>query len=317
MSSARTIRLGTRASLLARCQADWTADQLRAAGQTVEIIEITTKGDVLAGPLSAGGGIGLFTRTIQQALLAQEVDLAVHSLKDLPTEPVEGLLLAAVPERENVSDVLISREPMEFEALAQGAIVGTGSLRRRAQLLHVRPDLDIRDIRGNLDTRLRKLDEGLYDAIILAAAGLRRLGWDHVSTTVLPASVMLPAVGQGALGWEIRSDDQSLRDALRAIEHRSSRLSVLAERALLRTLRAGCLAPVGAWGRVEGECLKLDAVVLDPKGVERRFVSMQISSPALDEQVAEELGRSLGETLRADGADALIHASRADNPPGN
>lgn len=314
MSLARTIRLGTRASLLARCQADWTADRLRAAGHEVEIVEITTKGDVLAGPLSAGGGIGLFTRTIQQALLDREVDLAVHSLKDLPTERVEGLQLAAVPLREEVSDVLIARVPTNLEDLPLGAVVGTGSLRRRAQLWHVRRDLDLRDIRGNLDTRLRKLDEGQFDAIVLAAAGLRRLGWDHVNATALPHSIMLPAVGQGALGWEIRADDDSLRDALRAIEDRASRLSVLAERALLRKLRAGCLAPVGAWGRIDAHGLKLDAVVLDPQGTERQFASMQLSGSEFDESTAEELGESLGERLLADGAESLIHATRPSSP---
>ncbi|MCA9105506.1 MAG: hydroxymethylbilane synthase [Planctomycetales bacterium] len=310
MSLERPIRLGTRGSMLARRQADWTAQRLRDAGHSVEIIEITTKGDVVTGSLAAAGGIGLFTRAIQQALLDQEIDLAVHSLKDLPTDPVSGLRLGGVPEREVVSDVLIGREPISLSDLPAGAVVGTGSLRRRAQLWHARRDLDIRDIRGNLDTRLRKLDEGQYDAIILASAGLKRLGWDHVHATELPHDIMLPAVGQGALGWEIRSGDDDLAAALAEIEHRESHLAVLAERSLLRELRGGCLAPVGAHAVVDEHSLRLDAVVLDPQGTERRFATIQLSGSELTPQVAEEAGRTVANQLLADGAEALIQASR-------
>ena len=192
------LRLGTRGSALALWQAEWIAGRLRELGTAVELIRIQTAGDVSSQPLQAGGGQGLFTKEIQRALLDDRIDLAVHSLKDLPTEPVPGLVLAAVPPRESCGDVLVSNTARCLADLPPQAIVGTGSQRRRCQLLHHRPDLHVGDIRGNVDTRLRKLDEGEYDAIILAAAGLKRLGWSHRIAEVIPPSVMLPAVGQGA-----------------------------------------------------------------------------------------------------------------------
>ncbi|HAN97500.1 MAG TPA: hydroxymethylbilane synthase [Planctomycetaceae bacterium] len=310
MTASTPIRLGTRASLLARWQADWTAARLRERGHEVEIVEIATRGDLETRPLGEIGGQGLFTKAIQTALLENAIDLAVHSLKDLPTDRIDGLRLGAIPEREPVGDLLIGREPTDLESLAPGAIIGTGSLRRRAQLLHARPDLDVRDIRGNLDTRLRKLDDGDYDAIVLAAAGIGRLGWDHVAAWPIPIELMFPAVGQGALGWEIRSDDARMAEVLAPLDHAPSRFAVTAERALLRELRAGCLAPVGAYGRVEGTTLHLDAVVLDPQGIERIDHRLCWADITLDDATAEEAGESVARELKQEGATRLIDPAR-------
>jgi len=194
------LRLGTRASALARWQADWVAAELNKLGVLVEMILISTQGDVSSRPLGAIGGQGVFTKELQRALLDGTIDLAVHSLKDLPTERAAGLRLAAVPERESTRDVLVSRVASSFLALPPDARIGTGSIRRRAQLLHSRPDLQISEIRGNVDTRLRKLDEGQYEAIVLAEAGLKRLGLGDRITQILPTELMLPAVGRAR--WE-------------------------------------------------------------------------------------------------------------------
>jgi hydroxymethylbilane synthase len=302
---ARPLRIGTRGSPLARWQAEHIAGRLRDLGNEVEIVFITTQGDVRSGPLGQIGGQGLFTKEIQRALLAEEVDIAVHSLKDLPTEPVEGLTLGAVPERESPGDVLVSRRFDDFESLPASARIGTGSLRRRTQLLHTRPDLVIEDIRGNVDTRLRKLDDGEFDAIVLAQAGLTRLGLASRITQVLPREVMLPAVGQGALGIEIRADDERAQNAVGPLDDADTRAAVVAERALLAELRGGCLAPVGAWGRMDGEQLLLNAVVLSSDG-KVRLHAQDASSPA----DAASLGRRVAQSLRQQGSDDLIAASR-------
>ncbi len=244
------IRLGTRQSPLARWQADFVADQLRNLGVDVVMVPIVTAGDVSTTPLGESGGVGLFTKEIQRALLDRRCDLAVHSLKDLPTEPVDGLALAAVPVREDVSDCLIARTARRLEELPGGAKIGTGSKRRAAQIRAMRPDVEVLDIRGNVDTRLRKLDEGQYDAILLAAAGLKRLGLDHRITQRFTCSEMLPAVGQAALGLETRVDDCATIEIVERISHLPTHQSVLAERAMLRALRGGCLAPVAALATV-------------------------------------------------------------------
>ena len=197
-----SLRIGTRATALARWQAEWIARQLGERGVEVELVPISTTGDQQHGTIESIGGQGIFTKEIQRALLEGRIDLAVHSLKDLPTDVVPGLCVTAVPERAAVGDVLVCRKWASLDELPQRATLGTGSLRRRAQLLHVRPDLQIRDIRGNVDTRLRKLDQGEYDAIVLAEAGLRRLGLADRITQVLPLTLLLPAVGQGALAVE-------------------------------------------------------------------------------------------------------------------
>jgi hydroxymethylbilane synthase len=323
----RILRLGTRGSQLARWQAEWVAGELRRLGHAVELVEIATRGDVeRARSIEEIGTRGVFTKEIQRALLAGEVDLGVHSLKDLPTEPVEGLVIAAVPPRESAADVLViragsgeqgagSREPHEISRasllasrslLPIGARVGTGSLRRQAQLRHVRADLRTEDIRGNVDTRLRKLDEGQFDAIVLAEAGLRRLGLAERITQVLPFEVMLPAIGQGALAIECRADDNETRAAIAALEDSATRAAVTAERALLAHLRGGCMAPVGAWGRIEGNVLHLSAVVLSADGSQR--LAANDSDSAED---AELLGRRVAEKLLAAGAGELIRSSRA------
>ncbi len=302
----RMLRLGTRGSKLARWQAEWVADQLRRRGHEVELVEIATRGDTeRAISIEEIGTRGVFTKEIQRALLAGDVDLAVHSLKDLPTEPVEGLVLAAVPPRESSADVLVSRRAVALENLPREARVGTGSLRRQAQLRHVRPDLRVTDVRGNVDTRLRKLDEGQFDAIILAEAGLRRLGLGNRITQVLPLDAMLPAVGQGALAIECRTDDDKTRAILAPLEDHATRAAITAERALLDHLHGGCMAPIGALGRVEAGALQLFAVVLNVEG-SRRLAAIDLAPPS----DAEELGRRLAASLVAQGAAELIASAR-------
>ena len=299
------LRLGTRASALARWQAEWVAAQLTELGVGVELVPITTQGDVKSGPLGQIGGQGLFTKELQRALLDEQIDLAVHSLKDLPTAPVEGLLIAAVPPRESTADVLISPQARRIGELPDEARVGTGSLRRKAQLLHLRPDLVIEDIRGNVETRLRKLEEGEYDAIILAEAGLKRLGLADRIRHVIPPTVMLSAVGQGALGIETRTDDARTRKLVALLDHEPTHLAVVAERMLLFTLRAGCLAPVGGLAQVAGERLTLSAVVLSPDGRQR-----VTAAAAMTTNDATYLGQAVAEELLAQGAAKLISGAK-------
>jgi hydroxymethylbilane synthase len=299
------LRLGTRASLLATWQANWVAARLQELGFEVEQVLVTTSGDEQQTPVAAGGSVGIFTKEIERELLADRIDLAVHSLKDLPTDPVPGLTLAAVPQRAPVCDVLVSSRYSSFEELPQGASVGTGSLRRRAQLLHARPDLQMRDIRGNVDTRLRKLRQGEYDAIVLAEAGLRRLGFADQITQVLPLSLILPAIGQGALGIETRADDQPVRQAVAQLDHPETHAAVVAERAMLSALHGGCMAPIAAWGRVENAALTLSGRVLCSNG------SGQVEATLIAAcQEAESLGRRVAEALLAQGAAAWIEAAR-------
>ncbi|TWT33331.1 hydroxymethylbilane synthase [Blastopirellula retiformator] len=302
------IRIGTRGSQLAQWQANWVADQLRAGGAEVEIIQIATQGDVTKGPLDSIGGRGVFTTEIQAALLDNRIDVAVHSLKDLPTEAVAGLRLTAVPERAADGDVLISPKASDVLSLPNEAIIGTGSMRRKAQLLHLRSDLQIRDIRGNLDTRLRKLDDGHYDAIILAEAGLRRLEMYERIRHVIPKTQMLPAVGQGALGLEIRENDMVSADVLAPLNHAPSHYSVLAERSMLRNLRGGCLAPVGAWGRIDDakQLLFLDGVVVSGDG-HHKITASACGPP----NRAEDIGRQVADQLAIQGAERLIAFARA------
>lgn len=299
------IRLGTRGSALARWQADWVAGMLREAGVEVEMVLITTRGDQTQGPIGAENSQGLFTKEIQRALLDDRADLAVHSLKDLPTETVEGLCLAAVPPRASCHDVLVTAAADSFEALEPGARVGTGSMRRRAQLLHARPDLQVLGIRGNVDTRLKQLDDGHFDAIVLAEAGLQRLGLHDRITQVLSRSWMLPAVGQGALGLETRTDDQMVQEALQSLNHAETYHAVIAERTMLTALHGGCLAPVGAWGEVADNRLRLRAAVLSADGDQR--IAAEASGPPED---AIAIGQDVAEQLRSDGADELIAAAR-------
>ncbi|MBI1902726.1 MAG: hydroxymethylbilane synthase [Planctomycetia bacterium] len=304
--AALRIRLGTRASALARWQADWVAGRLRQLGANVELAPIATQGDRdQRGPIAAIGGQGLFTKELQAAVLDGRTDLAVHSLKDLPTDSVAGLCLAAVPERGPTADVLVSRGGLALDKLPPGARVATGSIRRRAQLLFVRQDLAMADVRGNVDTRLRKLDEGQFDALVLAEAGLVRLGMQNRVTQVLPPSIMLPAVGQGALAIEAREDATEIRQLVQLLDDQNARAAVLAERALLAALRAGCLAPVGASARVEHGQLRLAAVVLSPDG--RRKISAEGSG---DISAPEGLGERVAAELLAKGAAELIASAK-------
>lgn len=305
------LRIGTRGSALARWQANWVAAQLQQHGVEVELIPISTRGDrQQVGPIaSISGGEGVFTKELQRALLAGEVDLAVHSLKDLPTAPIEGLALLAVPARGPLGDVLIAREAASFDELKQHSVIATGSLRRRAQLWHARPDLQMIDIRGNVETRIRKLHDGEFDALILAEAGVTRLELAQNVTQLLPRSLILPAVGQGALGLEGRSDDPATRAAVAVLNDPATHASVLAERSLLLNIRGGCLAPVGAWGRIEAGQLRLSAVVLSGDG-KTRLSAEGVDAP----ENAAALGETLAQELIAQGATALIQACR-ETPP--
>jgi hydroxymethylbilane synthase len=305
MPALNKIRLGTRGSALARWQADWVAARLGELGVEVQLVEITTTGDQQQTPIGMGTAPGLFTKEIQRALLDREIDLAVHSLKDLPTDVVPGLSLAAVPVRAQVADALVGRSAGDLETLPEGAAIGTGSLRRRTQLLHVRSDLQMKDIRGNVDTRLRKLDEGQYDAIVLAEAGLRRLGLADRITQRLPIETVLPAVGQGALGLEIRSDDHSAGEALAPLNDDATQAAVRAERVMLAELRGGCLAPVAAWGRVEDGSLHLTGRVMSPDGVERLEA---VARGALSD--AADMGLRVARELADQGAGDLIQRCR-------
>jgi hydroxymethylbilane synthase len=320
MIKATTIRIGTRGSHLARWQAAWVADRLRAVhpGLEVELIEIKTQGDRdRNSPLAAIGGVGLFTKEIQRAVLDGSVDLAVHSLKDLPTQGPAELILGAVPPREDVADALIAPEHRSLEALPQGARVGTGSPRRRAQLLFARPDLEVVTIRGNVETRLNQALEGRLDAAVLAWAGLSRLGLQGHVTERLGPPGFLPAVGQGALGIECRRADQAVLALLGPLDDPATHRAVRAERAALVGLEGGCIIPMAAWARdVEGPgdeptgpapVLALDAAVFDPDGRARAAVALR--GPRDD---PEGLGRRAAEALRHQGAEALLNrAGRA------
>ena len=286
------LRLGTRGSALARWQADWVAEQLRARGVEVELTLISTSGDRRLDSLASFGGQGVFTKEIQQALIDDRIDVAVHSLKDLPTEQPPELCLAAIPERAACGDVLISPKFGTLEQLPPKAAVGTSSHRRQAQLLHLRPDLQIEEIRGNVDTRLKKVHAGEYDAIILAEAGVTRLGLAAEITQRLLFEAFLPAVGQGALGIESRQNDEATRNGLSALDHAATHAAVLAERAMLAALRGGCLAPVAAWGRLEDDRLLLTGRVISLDGrilLEAHSAAAPSDSLALGRRVADEL----------------------------
>lgn len=299
------LRLGSRSSKLATWQAKHIQSELALKNIEVEIVYISTEGDQSTQSLQDFGGQGAFTKRIQTALLDSEIDFAVHSLKDLPTESVQGLLLGAVPEREVTQDVLVSNKYGSIQDLPEGALIGTGSFRRQAQLLNHRPDLRVADIRGNVDTRLRKLDEEEYDALILARAGLTRLGLTQRITEIIPIDFMLPAIGQGALGLECRSEDALTIESLMSIDDAPSHIEVVAERALLRELRAGCLAPVGAHAKIKNQALNLEAVVLSQDGTERVH-GERVAEGKIDLESGAALGVGLAQSLIANGAEKLL-----------
>lgn len=292
--------IASRGSQLALWQARWVNARLTALGHQCRIEIIKTTGDKITDvPLAQVGGKGLFTKEIEEALLDGRADLAVHSLKDLPTELPEGLVLAAVPEREDVHDAIVGRRLSE---LPQGARVGTSSLRRSAQLRKLRPDLHIESVRGNLDTRLRKLDEGRYDAILLAAAGLKRLGWSDRIAEILAVEVMCPAVGQGALAIETRGAGAGF-EACRALNHPDTEAAVTAERGVLSALGGGCQVPIGAHATVTEGRLQLRAVVVSPDGTE--LVKGESDGSTSE---ADAIGRRLGADLLAGGARSILDA---------
>jgi len=302
--SRSTLILGTRGSKLAVHQSQWVQARLQelAPGLTISLQRIQTSGDkILDVPLARIGGKGLFVKEIEDALLSKEIDLAVHSMKDVPTALPEGLDILCVPPREDPRDALITRDGCRLDQLKPGARIGTSSLRRQAQLLHYRPDFTIEMLRGNLDTRLRKLREGQFDAIVLAAAGLRRLAWDAEITEYLPVHLSLPAIAQGALGIEARSDDTFVRELLSRFEHRPTRITVTAERALLHRLEGGCQVPIAAHAALEGDRLTVDGLVASVDG--RRVIRHQIQGPASE---AQALGTKLAERLLADGGDVIL-----------
>ncbi len=300
-----TIRLGTRRSLLATTQSGHVADRLRALGHDVELVEITTEGDVRTEPLETIGGTGVFVSALRDALLDGRVDAAVHSLKDLPTAPADGLVVAAVPRREDPRDVLVARDGLTLGELPDGARVGTGSPRRRAQLNALDLGLEVTGVRGNVDTRVRSVTDGTLDAVVLARAGLARLGRLDVVTETLDPIQMLPAPGQGALAVECRSDDDAVRSALGALEDPDTRTCVDAERSLLATLEAGCSAPVGALAEVvegwDGPELSLRAFV----GTDDGSVDLRRSLTGAVEDAAG-LGARLAAILLEDGAAELM-----------
>jgi hydroxymethylbilane synthase len=293
------ITIGSRGSQLALWQANHIAACLKAQGVETRLEIIKTTGDRIQDvPLAQVGGKGLFTKEIEEALLAGTIDLAVHSLKDMPTDLPSGLTLSAIPEREEPRDALIGAA---LDELCEGTRVGTSSLRRAAQLHALGLGLKIETLRGNVDTRLRKLDEGQYDAIVLAAAGLRRLGWQDRITELIPVEIMCPAVGQGALAIETRDDGGDAQQVARALTHLPTQTAVTAERALLAVLGGGCQVPIGAHAMVEGQNIHLRAIVASPDGT--RVIRGELSGTD-----ASSLGQRLGEQLMNDGAREILSA---------
>ena len=321
--TAPVLRLGTRASALATVQSQWVADRVtELTGRQVELVPITTHGDVSSEPLASMGGVGVFVNALREALLAGEIDFAVHSLKDLPTADPPGLVVAAIPPREDPRDALVARDGMVLGELPAGSRVGTGSPRRAAQLRALGLGLEIVEIRGNVDTRLRKVADGELDAVVLARAGLVRLGRADEITETLDPIQMLPAPGQGALAVECRDPDAPDSDsaaadvfaALRGLDDPWTRAAVAAERSLLAALEAGCSAPVGALGEaIEGDPetgeeneLYLRATVLATDGTDA--VRQSTTGPLVE---AEMLGRKLAAEMLADGADLLMQEESA------
>ena len=315
--NSKPLKIGTRGSDLALWQARWVESEIRRTvpGCDVSLEVIRTKGDrILDSPLSTMGDRGLFTREIEEALLDGRIDCAVHSLKDLPTELPPGLTLGATCRREDVRDVFIPHPVNPVRTLlgqGQGALIATGSLRRRSQILAKRPDIRIVDIRGNLNTRMQKLRDSEWAGMILACAGVTRLGWEGSIGEIIPFDVMLPAVGQGAVGVEIRAGDAGTASVLAGLNDHPTACAVEAERALLRTLEGGCQVPIGAYARIDktGEVLLIDAMVasLDGGTVVRGRTHGRPSG-------AREIGRALAETLLASGADGILREIRSGGP---
>ncbi|MCD7032890.1 hydroxymethylbilane synthase [Metabacillus sp. GX 13764] len=305
----RKITVGSRRSKLAITQTKWVISQLKKAGVPFdfEIKEIVTKGDkILDVTLSKVGGKGLFVKEIEQALLNGEIDMAVHSMKDMPAALPEGLTIGCIPVREDHRDVLISKSGKKLDELPKGSVIGTSSLRRSSQLLALRPDLEIKWIRGNIDTRIEKLKNDEYDAIILAAAGLSRMGWSkEIVTEFLDPSICLPAVGQGALSIECRREDLELLEALKRIHDDETGRAVEAERVYLNRMNGSCQVPIAGYAFIEDGTLSMSALVASPDGKEVYKAATRGDKP-------EELGASLSAELSAKGAKALIERVREE-----
>jgi hydroxymethylbilane synthase len=302
------LRIGTRGSLLAKWQAEFVRKQLFAAtGAEAEIVIIKTSGDKMQmAPLTQIGGKGIFIKELEEALLEETIDIAVHSVKDVPTDTHSRLSFPAVCRREDVRDCLVAANGATLAALRQGARVGTGSLRRQAQLRHLRPDLDVRDLRGNVDTRLRKVESGEYEAVMLSKAGLDRLGWSQRITETFSPEVFLPAVGQGAIVVECRLRDTEAADLLGKLDDAETRTAIIAERALLSALQGGCQVPIGAWARLENGELVMEACVCSVDGAQ--YVKQRAT--ASTEQAAE-LGQHMARLLiEAGGQEILQEVSR-------
>ncbi len=294
------LRLGTRKSKLALWQANFVKEKLEALGCKVELVPITTTGDkILDAPLAKIGGKGLFVKEIENALLAGEIDLAVHSLKDVPMIIPEGLTLSAITEREEPYDVLISRNGNKLEELPSGAVVGTSSLRRQVQIKRRRRDLKVEILRGNVDTRLRKLKEGLYDAIVLAYAGVKRMGLSGEISQVLED--FIPAVGQGSLAIETRAEDERVINFVKVLNHQESWLRAVCERAFLRELQGGCQVPIGAYAWIEGYRIKIKGFISDLEG--ERFLEGYEEGSV---QKAEEVGKRLAQRLLREGGEEIL-----------
>jgi hydroxymethylbilane synthase len=297
------LRIGTRGSMLAKWQAEFVRKQLfQQAGVETEIVIIKTSGDRMQQvSLSEIGGQGIFVKELEQALLEKTIDIAVHSVKDVPTEVRQGLAFPAICQRADVRDCIVSASNATLATLRQGARIGTGSLRRQAQLRHVRPDLDVRDLRGNVDTRLRKVESGEYDAIVLAKAGLDRLGASHRISEILSPEVCLPAVGQGAIGVECRADDTESNEVLDKLNHPETRAAIVAERTLLAALQGGCQVPLGAWARIDREELVLEACVCSADG--QQYVRQRLAGRTEDPR---ELGEKMAAALIEAGAKTVL-----------
>jgi len=299
----KPLRIGSRGSILARWQAEFVRKQLfQLSGVEAEIIIIKTSGDKMQQqPLTQIGGKGIFIKELEEALLAESIDLAVHSVKDIPTETPGRLHFPAVCRRDDVRDCLVSHTGTLLANLKQGARVGTGSLRRQAQLRHYRPDLDFRELRGNVDTRLRKVESGEYDAIVLSKAGLDRLGWGQKITEPLSTEISLPAVGQGAIAIESRVKDRDADEILSKLDDLETRTAIIAERALLSALQGGCQVPVGAWARMERTELVMEAVVCSVDGTQ--YVRQKATAPP---DQAAQLGEHLARVLAEGGARNIL-----------
>ncbi len=309
----KTLVIATRDSALALWQAEYVRDRLekRFRSLDVKLLKMKTKGDkILDQALSKIGDKGLFTKEIENALLDGRAHIAVHSLKDLPTVTPEGLRIAAITRREKVNDVLISKKWKSLADLPDGAVIATGSLRRTAQLKHLRPDLEIVDIRGNLNTRMKKFRASTWDGMMLAYAGVERLGWASRIAQIIPTDLILPAVGQGALGIEIREDDTETARYVRALNHEATAAAAAAERSLLYELEGGCQIPIGAWAREVDGRLTLDAMVASVDGTLRLDTRGSTQNPA----TAAALGRRVAKKLLANGAREILDAIRAEQP---